>query len=59
MNALATGADEGRDEQRYASGSGKYAEILVPVGKESNNDSLSSGERTGTSPVLTLELQNL
>ena len=27
VNALALKADEGRDEQRYASGSGKYAEI--------------------------------
>ena len=27
VNALALGADEGRDEQRYASGSGKYAKI--------------------------------
>lgn len=27
VNALAIGADEGRDEQRYASGSSKYAEI--------------------------------
>ena len=27
MNALAIGAEEGRDEQRYVSGSGKYAVI--------------------------------
>ena len=27
VDALAIGADEGRDEQRYASGSSKYAEI--------------------------------
>jgi hypothetical protein len=27
VNALALKADEGRDEQRYASGSGKYALI--------------------------------
>ena len=27
VNALALGAEEGRDEQRYASGSSKYAEI--------------------------------
>ena len=32
--------------------------ILVTRGKESKSDSLSSGERKGTSPVITLELQN-